>query len=140
MASFLYDSFWTGLFHGTINPASDTFYMMLTTSTYTPSKSAHTKRSDVTNEITGTGYVAGGAACTVTTTDAASNSDKQTLEQADVSWTSSTLTARYGVVYKHRGGASSADELVSLNDFGGDITDTAGTFTAHQTAPFGVQN
>lgn len=38
---------------------SDTFKMMLVTSSYTFSK-AHAKRSDITNEVVGTGYAAGG--------------------------------------------------------------------------------
>jgi hypothetical protein len=39
------------------------------------------------------------------------------------------LTARKAVYYKSRGGASSADELVAVDDFGSDVTTTAGTFT-----------
>lgn len=140
MASFFYDSFWDDLMKGNVNPSADTFYMMLTTSTYTPSKAAHAKRSDVTNEVTGTGYTAGGAAATVTLTAASGNSDKEAINIADVSWASSTITARYGVVYKHRGGLATADELVAVLDFGADITSTAGTFTVHLTTQGGVQN
>ena len=45
------------------------------------------------------------------------------------SWTTATITARYAVYYKARGGASSADELVAVVDFGSDVTSTAATFT-----------
>jgi hypothetical protein len=45
------------------------------------------------------------------------------------SWATSTITARKAVIYKSRGGASSADELVCVIDFGSDVVSTAGTFT-----------
>lgn len=140
MASFLYDSFWDDLAKNNIKTTTDTFKVMLCTSTYSPSKSGHAKRSDITNEVSGTGYTAGGSASACTTTAASGNSDKQTFNFADVSWPSSTITARYGVIYKSRGGAASADELVGVIDFSGDVTDSNGTFTFHMTAPFGVQN
>jgi hypothetical protein len=140
MATSFYDSFWDDLMHGNIVPSTDTFKLMLTTSSYVPSKSAHAKRSDVTNEITGTGYTAGGAAATVTLTAAATNSDLELINIADVSWTTATITAAFAVLYKARGGAASADNLVCWMDFGGNFTSTAGTFTVHLTTQFGVQN
>jgi hypothetical protein len=39
---------------------TDTFKAMLVTSSYTPNKDTHDKRDDVTNEVAGTGYTAGG--------------------------------------------------------------------------------
>lgn len=140
MASFFYDSFWDDLVHGLITPSTDTFYLMLTTGTYAPSKSGHAKRSDVTNEVVGTGYTAGGAAATVTVTAASGNADLELVNMADVSWTTATITAAFAVLYKHRGGASTADNLVFVIDFGGNFTSTAGTFTVHMSTQFGVQN
>lgn len=140
MASFFYDSFWDDLMKGNIVPSTDTFKLMLTTSSYTPSKASHAKRSDVTNEVTGTGYTAGGAAATITLTAASGNSDLELINMADVSWTTATITAAFAVLYKSRGGASSADNLVWVIDFGGSFTSTAGTFTVHMTTQFGVQN
>lgn len=49
--------------------------------------------------------------------DAASNEVR--LKGDDVAWTiTSVLAFRYGVIYKLRGGASSADELIGYIDFG----------------------
>jgi hypothetical protein len=134
-----YDSFFTDLGAGAINPTSDTFYMMLTTSSYTPSKGTHAKRSAITNEVVGTGYTAGGQAvvCTPATN---TTTHVWTLTPATTVWSGATLTARYGVIYKHRGGLASADELVCLVDFGADITSTAAAFTVTFSAPLTITN
>jgi len=44
------------------------------------------------------------------------------------------------VVYKSRGGASSADELVCYLDFGSDVVSTNGTFSVSVTSPLRIQN
>jgi hypothetical protein len=55
MADIVFNSFKRDIMNGSINLASDTFKIMLVTSAYTPDMDAHTKRSDVTNEVSGTG-------------------------------------------------------------------------------------
>jgi len=128
MASLIYNSFVEDVNRGNIDPDTDTFRMLLVTSGYTPNKDAHGKRSDVTNQVTGTGYTAGGI--TVPCTVARNNStDQVTLTFAAGSWASSTITARGAVVYKSRGGADTADELVFYNDFGGDVSTSSTTFS-----------
>ena len=128
MATFIYNSAIDDLAKGAIDFDTDTFKVLMTTSSYTANKDTHTKRSDVTNEVVGTGYTAGGttSACTVTKDTA---NDKVTLSFAAVSWGGSTLTAAAAVIYKSRGGASSADELVAYIDFGGSISSSGGTFS-----------
>lgn len=139
MASLIYDSAVYDNATGLIDYDTDTFYAMLVTSSYTPNKQTHTKRSDVTNEVTGTGYTSGGAASTVTVTNDTAN-NKTTVAFAAVSWTTATITARAAVLYKHRGGAANADNLVAYVDFGADITSTAGTFTFTPSTPLTYQN
>ena len=128
MASLVYNSAIYDVVRGPIDFDTDTFKVMLVTSAYTPSQDNHDKRDDVTNEVTGTGYTAGGVttACTVTQDNA---NDRVTLSFAAASWATSTITARGAVVYKSRGGAASADNLVCYIDFGADETSTAATFT-----------
>lgn len=138
MASLIYNSFMDDLSKGNVK-STDTYYVMLVTSSYTPNKDTHTKRSDVTNEVSGTGYTAGGAASAVTLT-LDTSTDKETWAFADVTWPTSTITARGAVIYKHRGGASSADELVAYVDFSGNISTAGSTFTFHETAPLTMQN
>jgi hypothetical protein len=132
MPSLIYNSFWEDQARGAIDADTDTFWIMLTTSAYAEDKDLHSKRSSVTNEVTGAGYTAGGQAitCTVARDNA---TDRVTYTFAQVTWPTATITARKAVVYKRRGGAASADELVFVNDFGTDITSTADTFTVAQS-------
>lgn len=132
MASFIYNSCIDDMARAAIDFDTDSFKTLLVTSSYTANKDTHTKRSDVTNEVTGTGYTAGGTASAVTVTKDTAN-DKVTIVFAAVSWATSTITARGAVIYKSRGGASSADELVGYIDFGGDVSSTGGTFSISQS-------
>lgn len=129
MASLIYNSLLRDEAIGGIDFDTDTFKVMLTTSAYTENKDTHTKRSDVTGEVVGAGYTAGGntVAATVGAVDAAN--DRVEITFAGTTWPASTITARKAVIYKSRGGAASADELVSVVDFGSDIVSVTGTFT-----------
>lgn len=107
MASVMYNS---ALFHeakGNIDYDTDAFKVMLVTSAYTPDVDVHDYRNDVTNEISGTNYTAGGAASAVTVTQDNAN-NRVAINFASVTWTAATITnARGAVIYKSRGGAAS---------------------------------
>jgi hypothetical protein len=128
MASLIYNSFVDDMARGAIDLDTDTFKVLLVSSAYSPNKDTDLKRSAVTNEVSGTGYTAGGvtSACTVTKDTA---NDRVTLSFAAVNWASSTITARAAVIYKSRGGTSSADELVCYVDFGADVSSSSATFS-----------
>jgi hypothetical protein len=128
MASLIYNSAPDEMARGDIDFDTNTFKAMLVTSSYTPNKDTHDFRDDVTNEVSGTGYTAGGVASAVTVTKDTAN-DKVTIQFGAVSWASSTITARGCVYYKSRGGASSLDELVCYADFGSDVSSSGGTFS-----------
>ena len=128
MASVLYNSFKRDVQNGAIDMDTDTIKVMLVTSTYSPNIDTHTKRSDITNEVSGTGYTAGGAALANKTVTADNTNDRGVFDADDTSWTTATITARGAVLYKSRGGAASADELICYVDFTSDYTSTAGTF------------
>lgn len=113
---------------GSIDFDTDTFKVMLTTSTYTENKDTHDFRDDVTNEVTGAGYTGGGNTVTVTVTLDTAN-DRVDISLGGTTWPNSTITARKAVYYKSRGGASSADELIAVNDFSSDVISSNGTFT-----------
>ena len=130
MASVIYQSFIEDALIGNIDCDTDTFKAMATTSAYTENNDTHNRRDDVTNEVTGTGYTAGGATATVTVTrDDANN--RVNIGLGGVSWGPGATIAsvRKIVYYKSRGGASSADELVACIDNGADVSVVAGTLT-----------
>lgn len=128
MANVIYNSFKRDIANGSIDLDTDTIKIMLVTSTYTPDIDAHTKRSDITNEVVGAGYTSGGATLASKTMTANNTTDKGVFDAADVVWTTSTITARGAVLYKSRGGASSADELICYLDFTTDQISSSGDF------------
>ena len=128
MPNAIFNSFKRDIANGSINLATDAVKIMLVGSAYTPNIDTHAKRSDVTNEVSGTGYTAGGIALVNKTVTMNTTSDKGVFDADDLTISNATITARGAVLYKARGGVSSADELIAYLDFGADITSTAGNF------------
>jgi len=139
MASLVYNSCIRNAVTGQIDFDTDTFYMMLVTSTYTPNQDTHLDRADVTNEVTGTNYTSAGQAVTVTVSAVDTANDRVDINFADVTWASSTITAAAAVVYKYTGTAAD-DLLVAYLDFGGDVSSTSGDFTVSTTTPLRFAN
>jgi hypothetical protein len=128
MASVIYNSFLEDLNRGAIDPDTDTIKVMLVSASYTPDVDAHTKRSDITNEVVGAGYVAGGETVVVTVTkDLVNNRVDVTL--GGKVWDPATITARRAVYYKSRGGAASADELLACIEFAQDVSSSGAAWT-----------
>ena len=111
-----------------VNYLGSTVKVMLTTATYVPNQDTHRYKSSVTNEVTGTGYTAGGNTLTgkTVTYDAASNTI--TWDCADPSWTTATVTFRYLVFYVDTGTAATSP-LISYVDLGADVVVTAANYT-----------
>lgn len=111
---------------------------MLLTSTYVKNQDARYK-SELTNEVVGTNYVAGGKALTgvVVTYDAATNKAK--LDCDDVTFDNVTVTARYAVFYRDTGVATTSPLLV-LWDFGADVVATTSPFVLEIAATDGLLN
>ena len=107
---------------------SDTVKVMLCTSSYTPDQDTHRYKSSVTNEVTGTGYTAGGATLASKTVSYDTSTNTLTLDAADPAWSASTITARYAVFYVSTG-TDATSPLICYADFGADVSSTANTFT-----------
>lgn len=121
-----YGQFLADVTKGVHSLGTDTDYIALLSSSYTPNISTHTSFADLTNEVTGTGYTAGGAAASLTpATYTGGSTNSATVAAADVSWASVTVTFRYAVLYKRVGSTASANPLVGLFDFGTDRVYTA---------------
>lgn len=107
--------------------------VLMVTDSEAPNFDTHDFRNDITAEVTGTGYTAGGVV--ITSTEVTLSGGVLTYDAADASWSSSTIANAMGAVgYFARGGASSADELVFLSDFVTAASSSSGTFTIQWSA------
>jgi hypothetical protein len=88
---------------------------------------ATTTAYTVTNEVSGTGYSAGGGALTNVTPSTSGTT--ALTDFADLTFSSATITARGALIYNSSTTAGTADRAVLVLDFGGDKTSTAGDFT-----------
>ncbi|WP_163168061.1 hypothetical protein [Arthrobacter sp. Alg241-R88] len=124
----LYGSVPAKLANKEIDWDTDTIKVALCTSSYTPSQDTHDYFNDITNEVTGTGYTAGGATLTGKTVNYTAGTNTTAFDAADVTWATSTITARYAIVYVDTAGASTTDPLIAYIDFEADVSSTAGPF------------
>lgn len=85
--------------------------------------SAATTVYSTSDEVTGTGYTAGGntlAGATVSLSGTTAFADF-----SDTTWSAATITARGALIYN----SSKSNKAIAVLDFGGDKTSTAGDFT-----------
>ena len=119
-------SFKVGILDGTFDFSSGTsqvFKIALYTSSAT--LDATTTAYSATNEVSGTGYSAGGNTLTIST-NPTSSCTTAFLDFADTTWSTATITARGAVIYLADG---ATDPAVAVLDFGSDKISTAGDFT-----------
>jgi hypothetical protein len=108
-------SFKVGVLDGTFDFSSGTsqvFKIALFTSSAT--LDATTTAYSVTNEVSGTGYTAGGNTLTIST-NPTSTGTTAFLDFADTTWSTATITARGALIYLADGGTNPA---VAVLDFG----------------------
>jgi hypothetical protein len=109
---------------------SDTIKVALCTSSYTPNQDTQVFYSDITNELTTAGgYTAGGATLGSKTLDYTAGTNVIKFDAADVVWSSSTITARYAVIYDDTPATAGTKPLIGYVDFGADATTSNGAFT-----------
>ena len=112
-------SFKKELYQAVHNLATDTIYIALYTAN--ADLNADTTVYSATNEVSGTGYTAGGQAMTGVSIN--SSGYVAYVNWDNVSWTAA-LTARCALIYN----ASKSDKSIAVLDFGSDKTSTT-TFT-----------
>ena len=115
------NQFKVGLASGQFNFSTDTFKIALYTggASLGPTTAAYTS----SNETSGTGYVAGGQALTVSvapTTGTDPSNTTMYLSFSNVTWNPAAFTCRGALIYKVGGG----NPTVCVLDFGGDKTAT----------------
>jgi hypothetical protein len=100
---------------------ADTFKIALFTSSAT--LGATTTAYSVTNEVSGTGYTAGGN--TLTVVAPTSSGTTAFTDFNDTTWSTATITANGALIYNDTQG----DKAVAVLAFGADKSSTAGDFT-----------
>lgn len=109
---------------------TDTIKLALATNTYVPDQDAHDFFADVTNEITGTGYTAGGATLATKSVSYDTATNELRLICADVAWGPGATFGpfRKGIVYKDTGSGATSP-LLGYITFDADQSVSNGTFT-----------
>jgi len=116
-------------FNKEIDLDSDTIKVALLTSSYTPDQDAHDYWNDVSaNEVTGTNYTAGGATLASKSLTYTAGSNTFTFDADDVTWSTSTITARYAVIYDDTPATAATKPLIAYVDFGQDEVSSSGNF------------
>jgi len=116
-------SFKLAMLNGEVDFSADTtktYKVALYTSSAT--LGAGTTAYTTTNEVTGTGYTAGGNTLTVVTPTTGGTT--AFVDFANSTWSSATITARGALIYEDGG----SDPAVAVLDFGSDKVSSGGNF------------
>ena len=112
--------------HDFDSSGGDTFKLAMYTSVAT--LGASTTNYSTSDEVSSSGYTAGGKA--LVNSGVKVSSGVAITNYADLSFTGVTLTARGALIYNTTtDGGTGTTEAVAVLDFGGDKTATSGTFT-----------
>jgi hypothetical protein len=112
--------------HNFTASTGDTFKLAM----YTNSASFDASTTDYTtsNEVSGTGYSAGGG--TLTNVTPTTSGTTALTDFADLTFGSSTITARGALIYNTTtGGSTGTTDSIVVLDFGSDKSSSAGDFT-----------
>jgi hypothetical protein len=135
MADTVYNSFKKKIMQGADAAANDaidlknqTIKCALLSTAYTPDADAHVFWDDVSaNEITGTGYSAGGATLASKALSTDTGDNEGVFDADNVTWSTATVSAQYAVIYKDTGTASTSP-LICCFDFGSAKSSSGGDF------------
>jgi len=112
--------------HNFKNSGGDTFKLAMYTNS--ASFNAATTAYTTSNEVSGSGYSAGGG--TLTRVDPSLSGTTALTDFADLTFSNATVTARGALIYNTTtGSGSGTTDTVVVLDFGSDKTSTAGDFT-----------
>lgn len=125
MPNTIYNRFHTNMANKIIDWEADDIRVALVSSAYTPNKD-DTQWSDVSgNEISGTGYSAGGEQLSNASVTQDDSNDLTKMDGDDITWQTATVTAYYAVLYDSTLGAN---DLIECVDFGADKSSSEGDF------------
>jgi hypothetical protein len=120
---------------------TDTIKVMIVTSAYTPSASAHATKADVTNEVSGTNYTARGTAITGVTLSLSGTT--ALWVHNDITWTQSAgagfSNGRTYIWYKDSGTDATSPLIMYMTE-AADFGNVAGDLLLDGSAVTGVLN
>lgn len=118
---------------GTVTTVGDTFKIALIkismAGTYGAASTGYSDITGNSDEVTGTGYTAGGQALT-NVDPTTSGTTAYTDFSPDPSWTSASFSTAGCMIYNTTQNGPNANPGCSVHDFGGTQTVSSGTFTA----------
>ena len=132
----LTDAFLQDCLDGAQNLGSGGNTLKIALYTSSASLGATSSAYSATNEVSGTGYTAGGVALSSQAVAYDATNTVAYFDAADPSWTSATITARGALIYNN----SKSNAAIAVLDFGADYSSSNGTFqvqfpsAAHNTA------
>lgn len=126
MANAIYNKLREVFGDGTLDWVADTIKVMLVIA-HTPDIDAMDFIDDISDEITGTGYTAGGATLASKAANRDDANDRTELDAADLTWASATFTASGAVIYKDTGTPGTSPVLAYI-DFGASKAPVAADF------------
>lgn len=104
------------------------------TGTYGAATTNYTDLTGNSDEVTGTGYSAGGAVLAANQSPALTSTTAYWQWSTNPSWTSATISTTFALVYNSSRRSATATLACAVYDFGGTNTITAGTLTLLQPA------
>ncbi len=128
MSSFIYNSAKLLILQGAFDFANDEFKVALVNAGYLGDRDAHEVFADISNEVSGTNYTAGGKILdniALTRDDA---NDRAVLDADNLVWPVASFTARAAVLY-HNTGSSATSPLLAYIDFEEDLEAAGEDFT-----------
>jgi hypothetical protein len=129
MASLIYNRFWMDLGLKATALSADDLRVALVDSTYTPNKDNTrwvTGSDPYDSEVVGSAYTAGGAILSGSTLTQDDTNDLVKWDATDVTWQTSTITARNAVVYDS---TIANKNLIACYQFTEDKASANGNFT-----------
>lgn len=117
MASVFYNNYFEELGKGNIDYTSDTFKLMLVTTSYVVDVDSHAFRSDVTGEASGANYTAGGQTVDSMTLTQNNTDNRAVVDFADEVFSNVTLTNVDGAILYKSTGVAATDVLICYIDF-----------------------
>ena len=128
VTAYWYGLAFTSLGNKEVDFDDDNIKVMLATNSYTPDQDTHNYKDDVTNEASGDGYTAGGTVLANPAMAYATATNVWNFDADNVTWSNSSITARYAIGY-YNTGTDSTSPLIWYVDFGQDETSSSGDFT-----------